>query len=61
MRESEEEMQEMDKFSYLGVMISMGGGMGDEVTHRVLEGRYVWGSMGLWQDIMIYTEVRLII
>ena len=45
MRESEEEMQEMDKFSYLGVMISMGGGMGDEVTHRVLEGRYVWGSV----------------
>ena len=41
MRESEEEMQEVDKFNYLGVMISMGGGMGDEVVKRFLrEDRY---------------------
>ena len=33
------EVQEVDKFNYLGVMISTDGGMGEEVAHRVLEGR----------------------
>ena len=40
-RGSGEEMQEMDKFHYLGVMISTDGGMGEEVALRVLEGRKV--------------------
>ena len=31
-----EEMQEVDKFNYLGVMISRDNGMGEEVAHRVL-------------------------
>ena len=39
------ELQEVDKFKYLGVMISTDGGMGEEVAHRVLEGRKVWGMM----------------
>ena len=34
-----EEMQEVDKFNYLGVMISTDHVMGEEVAHRVLEGR----------------------
>ena len=38
-----EELQEVDKFKYLRVMISTDGGMGEEVAHRVLEGRKVWG------------------
>ena len=38
-RVSEEEVQEVDKFNYLGVMISMGGGIGEEGAHRVVEGR----------------------
>ena len=41
-----EELQEVDKFKYLGVMISMDGGMGDKVAYRVLEGRKLWkGNM----------------
>ena len=36
-----EEMQEVDKFKYLGLMISTDGGMGEEMAHRVLEGRKV--------------------
>ena len=34
-----EEMQEVDKFNYLEVMISTDGSMGEEVAHMVLEGR----------------------
>ena len=33
-----EEMQEVDKFYYFGVMISKDCGMGEEVAHMVLEG-----------------------
>ena len=35
----------MDKFNSVGVMISTDGGMGEEVAHRVLERRKVWGTM----------------
>ena len=39
----------MDKFNYLGVMISTDVGMGDEVVHRVLERRKIWETMEkLW-------------
>ena len=32
------EMQEVDKFNYLGGMISIAnGGMGQEIAHRILE------------------------
>ena len=31
-----EEMQEVDKFNYLGIMISTDGGKGEELAHRVL-------------------------
>ena len=41
--ESRAEIQEVDKFHYLGVMITMDGGMREEVDYRVLEGRKVWG------------------
>ena len=40
-----EEMKEVDKFNYLGVMISTYSVMGEEVAHRVLYGRKVWGTM----------------
>ena len=41
-----QEMQEVvDKFNYLGVMISTDGGMGEEVALRVLEEREVCGTM----------------
>ena len=36
-----EEVQEVEKFNYLGVMISTDAGMGEEVAHMVLEGRKV--------------------
>ena len=36
-----EEIQGVDKFNYLGIMINVDGGMGEEVAHRVLEGRKV--------------------
>ena len=45
-----EEMHEVDKFNYLGVMISTDGGLGDEVPHRALETSKVWGTMTkLWR------------
>ena len=40
-----EEMQEVDKFNYLGVMISTGGGVWEEMAYMVLQGRKVWGTM----------------
>ena len=40
----------MDKFNYFRVMISIDGGMGEEVAHRLLEGRKVWGMIiKLWK------------
>ena len=42
-RVSREERQELDKFNYLRIMISTDGGMGKEVTYRVLEGRRFGG------------------
>ena len=54
-----EEMQEVDKFNYLGVMIRTDGGMGEEVVHGVLEGRKDWGTMtNLWKENMISKEVK---
>ena len=42
----------MDKFNYLGVILSSDGGMGEEVAHRVLEGRKEWGMMAkLWKGV----------
>ena len=35
----------MNKFNYLGVMISTDGVMGEEDAHRVLKGRKVWRTM----------------
>ena len=44
-RASGEEMQEVYKFNYLGVMISTDGGMEEVVAYRVLERIKVWGMM----------------
>ena len=44
-RVKREEMQEVDKFNYLGVKINTEGDMGKEVAHMVSEGRKVWGMM----------------
>ena len=50
-----EEMQEVDKLNYLGVMIGTDGGVGEEVAHRVVEGRKVWGTMAkLWKENVIW-------
>ena len=52
-RVSGEEMQEVEKFNYLGVMISTDGGMGMEVAHRMLEEK-LWGTMAkLWKENII--------
>ena len=49
----------MDKFNYLGVMISTDGGVGQEVAHRVFEGRKLWGTMAkLWKENAISREVK---
>ena len=49
----------MDKLNYLEVMISTDGGMGEELAHRVLEGRKVRGMMTmLWKENMISREVK---
>ena len=54
-----EEMQEMDKFNYLGVMIGSDGGMKEEVAHRVLVGRNVLGTMAnLLKEGMISRKVN---
>ena len=43
MRVNGEGMQEVDKFNYLGIMISTDGGTGEEVAHRVLREERFWG------------------
>ena len=49
----------MDKFNYLGVMISTDGGVGEEVAHRVFEGRKVWGTKAkLWKENVISRDVK---
>ena len=49
----------MDKFNYLGVMITIDGGMGEEVAHRVLEGRKVGGTIAkLWKEKVISRGVK---
>ena len=59
MRVNGEEMQEGYKFNYLGVMISTNGGMGEEVSHSVLEQRKVWGKLTkLYKENMISREVK---
>ena len=47
-------MQEVEKFNYLGVMISTNDGMGEEVAHRILEEIKVLGMMAkFWKENMI--------
>ena len=41
-----EELYEVDKFNYLGVMISTDRDMGEEMGHRMFVGRKVWGRDG---------------
>ena len=54
-----EEIQEVDKFNYLIVRISTDSGMGEEVAHRVIEGRKVWGmTEKLLKENMISREVK---
>ena len=58
-RVSGEEVQEEDKFNYLGVMINTDGGRGEEVAHRVVEGRKLGGRMPkLWRENTISREVK---
>ena len=52
-------MQDVDNFNYLRVMISTDGGLGEKVSHRLLEGRKVWGKVAkLWKEDMISREVK---
>ena len=52
-------MQEEDKFKYLGMAISADGVIVEEVAHKVLEGRKVWGiTEKLWKENMAFREVR---
>ena len=52
-------MQEVDKFNYLGAMISTDGGMGEEVSHKVIERRKVVGTMAkLRKEEMISREIK---
>ena len=55
MGESEgEEIEEVNKFKYLGVMISANVGMEKEMVHRTLQGRNVRETMiKLWKENMI--------
>ena len=54
------EVQEVDKLNSLGLMIGTDGGMGQEVVHRVLEGKKVWETMAkLWKENIISREVKL--
>ena len=55
---SREEMKEVDKFNYLGYLISTDGVMREEVYYRVLEGRNVWMMLKLWKKNMISREVK---
>ena len=39
--------EEVDKLKYESVMMSASGRMGEEINHRLLEGRKVFGSLGI--------------
>ena len=61
-RVSGEEIQQVDKFNYLELMIRTDGDMEEEVAHRVLEGRKVWETMAkLWRENMIFREVKRVL
>ena len=54
-----EELQEVNKVNYLGVMIITDCGMAEGVAHRVLEGRKVWGTMAkFWNENVISREEK---
>ena len=56
---SGEERQKVEKFNYLGIMISADSGMGKEVAHKVLEERKDMGDEAkLWKENMISREVK---
>ena len=56
---SGEEIQEMDKFKYLG-MISVDGCMGKEVAHRLLEGRKLRRTVGnLCKESKISSKAKI--
>ena len=52
-------MQEVDRFNYQGVTISMNSGVGEELVNGVLEERKVWGTMArLWKENMMSRKVK---
>ena len=48
----------MDKFKYLGVMVSAEKGMVEEVAHRLLDGRKALGMIGKLRKENISREVK---
>ena len=48
----------VDKFKYLVMIITVGGEIGEEVAHRVLEGRMVWGTKAKFWKNLICRELK---
>ena len=58
-RGSGEEIQEVTKFKYVGVLIYMEGRTGEELAHMVLEERKLYGTMSKsWKENMISRKVN---
>ena len=56
---SGEEVQEVDKFKYLGLVVRGDGNKGgEEVPHRKTEGRKVWETRVKSCKNMIYKEIK---
>ena len=46
-----EEMKDVDKIHFLGVIVITDDGIGKQAAHRVLKGRKLWGTMAkIWRE-----------
>ena len=53
-------MEEVDSYRYLGVEVSSGGGMEEEVNHRIAEARRAWGTLkDVWKKRHISREAKV--
>jgi len=53
-------MEEVDKWQYLGVIVSNKGGGGEEINHRINEGNKMFGAMnGIWKNGNMNRKIKM--
>ena len=59
-RLNDRRMEEVQTYRYLGVDMSSDGGMGEEVNHRIIEAKKVWGELkDVWKKRHIFRETKV--